>query len=369
MATMQTVQVELGTRSYPIYVSPGLFAEDGNAKELLRPYAAGRKVLIVADSNVAPLYAAAVERAVREVSGEETALCVFPAGEQSKNFETVAMICRTCAQNQLDRGSLIAGLGGGVTGDMAAFAASIYMRGIDCIQVPTSLLAMVDSGAGGKTGVDLPEGKNLIGSFYQPKAVLMDTEFLKTLPRRELINGFAELIKHAILFDRGLFDKLLNAGDDILTHPPMDEMTELIALSCGLKAGVVSRDEQEKGERMLLNLGHTFGHAIEKVQDFCGFEHGEAVGTGLAASARLARKLGLLAQDEEEKIEEIVRKYELPMAIEDCKPEELLHAMYSDKKNRNGTIRLILPHAIGHCEVHHDVPDETILKIWESFLP
>lgn len=360
---METVQVSLGERSYDISVADDIFVS-GVSVGLLSPFAKGVKVLIVSDSNVFPLYGELLQRTLLVAGAAAVESSVFPAGETSKTLATIGGICRDAARAGLDRGSLIAGLGGGVAGDMAAFAASIYMRGIRCVQIPTSLLAMIDSGVGGKTGVDLPEGKNLVGTFYQPKAVLMDAMFLTTLPEREMANGFAELIKHAVLFDRGLFDELEAAGDSLFRD--RSRLASLVARSCALKAAVVSRDEKERGERMLLNLGHTFGHAIEKVQDYRGLEHGEAVAVGTAAAARLSVRLGLLDADSAERIAALLRQFRLPVSVSGCAPDALLAAMAADKKAVSGVPRIVLPLAIGRAEVRTDVPREAVRAVWEE---
>lgn len=360
---METVKVNLGERSYDISVSDNLF-RSGAAVGLLAPFVKGVKVLIVSDSNVSPMYADLLHRTLLVAGASAVAESVFPAGETSKHLSTIGGICQDAARAGLDRGSLVVGLGGGVAGDMAAFAASIYMRGIRCVQVPTSLLAMIDSGVGGKTGVDLPEGKNLVGTFYQPKTVLMDTMFLASLPSREMANGFAELIKHAVLFDRTLFDELEAAGDSLFRD--RTRLAGLVAKSCGLKAAVVSRDETERGERMLLNLGHTFGHAIEKVQDYRGLEHGEAVAVGIAAAAKLSVRLGLLDAASAERISALLRQYRLPVTVSGCDPAALLAAMAADKKAVSGVPRIVLPLAIGRAEVRTDVPREAIQSVWEA---
>ena len=360
---METVQVNLGERSYSITVSDKLF-RSGASVGLLTPFVKGLKVLIVSDSNVSPLYGELLHRTLLVAGASSVAESVFPAGETSKHLATIGEICQDAARAGLDRGSLMVGLGGGVAGDMAAFAASIYMRGIRCLQVPTSLLAMIDSGVGGKTGVDLPEGKNLVGTFYQPKAVLMDTMFLMSLPSREMANGFAELIKHAVLFDQALFDELVAAGDSLFRDH--SRLAGLVARSCALKAAVVSRDEKERGERMLLNLGHTFGHAIEKVQNYRGMEHGEAVSVGIAAAANLSVRLGLLDAESAKKIAALLRQYRLPVKVSGCAPSALLAAMASDKKAVSGVPRIVLPLAIGRAEVRTDVPREAIEAVWET---
>jgi len=360
---MEKVRVSLGDRSYDISVAQDLFVS-GASVDLLSPFVKGVKVLVVSDSNVFPLYGELLLRTLLVAGASGAAQSVFPAGETSKHLATIGTICQDAARAGLDRGSLVVGLGGGVTGDMAAFAASIYMRGIRCVQVPTSLLAMIDSGVGGKTGVDLPAGKNLVGTFYQPKAVLMDTMFLESLPVREMANGFAELIKHAVLFDGALFGELAAAGDTFFRDHA--RLAPLVARSCTLKAAVVSRDERERGERMLLNLGHTFGHAIEKVQDYRGLEHGEAVSVGIAAAAQLSVRLGLLDAESAEKIVALLRQYHLPVSVPGCDPEALLAAMAADKKAVSGVPRIVLPLAIGRAEVRTDVPREAIKAVWET---
>ncbi len=352
------VRVELGERSYHIFVAPGLF---GNCTGKLAEFVGNKTVLLVADSNVEALYGEQVKNLIQSCGAAACSLFVFPAGENSKTFQTVESICGAASRAGLDRSGVIVALGGGVTGDMAGFAAAIFMRGIRYIQMPTSLLAMIDSSVGGKTAVDLPEGKNLIGAFHQPELVLMDVNLLRTLPQDQIQSGCAELLKHAVLFDPELFTLLLKHAESILALSDMDLLAQIIARSCRLKAAVVAGDERESADRALLNLGHSFGHAVEKLQNFCGFSHGAAVAYGTAAAARLAVRAGLLEPAASEQIIALFRRYGLPVAFSGFAPEEILLAMRGDKKNIGGKKRLVLPLRIGQCKVFDNIPDGEIL--------
>ncbi len=350
--------VSLGDRSYRVSVGIDLLSQEQATQELKR-FVAERKVMVVCDSNTRA-YAQSAMEALQRASASSVVLCEFPAGESSKTLEMAGMICEACVKIGLDRDSLLVGFGGGVTGDLTAFAASIYMRGIECVQMPTSLLAMIDSSVGGKTGVDIPAGKNLIGTFFQPKAVLADVSLLKTLPQRELSCGFAELIKHAILFDPDLFETLRKRADDLLSLRDLPLMASLIARSCEWKASVVSEDEKEHGRRALLNLGHSFGHAVEKLQNFGGFSHGEAVAFGIAVACDVSVRMGLMSQEDAERCVELLRLYRLPAKVSGLKPADILAAMGSDKKNRRGKLRIVLPLRIGEAATRED-PDRTVL--------
>ncbi len=356
--TPEKVRVNLGDRSYNIFAAPGLLSSH---PEALQPFVEERTVLVVADSNTGALYGKKITDLVDSMNPASCSLHLFPAGESSKNFATVEQICRAACQAKLDRNGIVLALGGGVTGDMAGFAASIYMRGIEFIQIPTSMLAMIDSSVGGKTGVDLPEGKNLMGTFHQPKLVLIDTDFLNTLPPDQLRSGLAELLKHAVLFDPDLFQILEAEHEKLLTQNDPAFTARIIARSCALKAAVVSGDEREGAQRALLNLGHSFGHAVEKLQNFCGFSHGAAVAYGTAVAAELACRTGKLSRGEADRITELFRRYELPVALNEFTPAQILEAMGSDKKNMGGRKRLILPTRIGNCEIFADIADEDIL--------
>ena len=356
---IEKVRVHLAERSYDILIAPGLLQSVPNA---LNNLISGRPVLLVADSNTGALYGEKLLSLLRMTDAASCTLHTFPAGESSKNFATVEQICRAACAAKLDRSGIILALGGGVTGDMAGFAASIYMRGIEFIQIPTSMLAMIDSSVGGKTGVDLPEGKNLIGTFHQPKLVLIDTDFLATLPPDQLRSGLAELLKHAVLFDPELFDILLSDPEMFLTLKDPAFIARIIARSCALKAGVVSDDEREGALRALLNLGHSFGHAVEKLQNFCGFSHGAAVAYGTAVAAELACRTGLLKRETADQIIDLFRRYELPVTLNEFSPEQILDAMGGDKKNIGGKKRLILPLEIGKCAIYSDRTDAEIME-------
>lgn len=364
---MKKVRVSLQPeeRSYTIHIGTDLFCDASKCLVPVLPILRGHSAMIVSDSNVGALYANTVADAIKSIGVKDVFTFTFPAGESSKHAGTLLQMCEAAAEHRLDRKSVFVGLGGGVTGDMTAFCASIYMRGVSCIQIPTSLLAMIDSSVGGKTGIDLPQGKNLIGTFYQPKLVIADVKFLRTLPEKEIRNGMAELIKHGILFDKELFHDLKENAKMILTLKNLDIMEFLIQRSTYLKASVVMKDEKEQGERMLLNLGHTFGHAVEKLQRYQGFGHGEAVAYGIRLASRFSYKLGFLQKAELVSIENILDDYGMPNKTT-FSSDEMLHAMRGDKKNENGKIKLILPHSIGKCEIHTELSSSEIQHILEE---
>lgn len=361
MSSIEKVRVQLDEQSYDILIAPGLLKTE-TAAHALRKIIEERSVLLVADSNTGKLYGEDVLALLQNSGAASTAMHIFPAGETSKTFTVVEGICRAAFQANLDRKSVIVALGGGVCGDLAGFAAAIYMRGIDCIQIPTSLLAMIDSSVGGKTGADLPDGKNLIGAFHQPKLVLMDMDVLKTLPEEQLRSGSAELLKHAILFDPELFQILRNNADVLLKLSNPEMVARLIAKSCSIKAAIVSGDEKESASRALLNLGHSFGHAVEKLLHYEGLYHGEAVAYGIAVAAKLSNLLGMLSHNETAAIIELLKCYSLPVSVKDFTPEEILDAMRGDKKNIGGKKRLVLPLKIGKCDIFSDIGDHDILK-------
>ncbi len=345
------ISVELGERSYPILV------EEQAPASFLYQFLSAKKVLLVADSNTAGIFAEKYLSELKQAPAEVT-LSVFPAGEASKNLSTVENICRDAVRAGLDRSSVFAALGGGVCGDMTGLAAALYMRGTRFVQIPTTLLAMVDSSVGGKTGVDLPEGKNLIGAFFQPKAVLIDPSNLKTLPPRQLSNGFAEMVKTAMILDGALFEHLESAAEELFRLADDAPLTEVIARCCELKAEVVSSDEKESGRRAILNFGHTFGHALESVTGYKNFEHGEAVSVGMCMAADLAVSEGLISREEADRLENLLKAFHLPVSAVGLglTSEKLLQAMQHDKKNSGGKIRVVLPDRIGHAEVFGTIP-------------
>lgn len=340
----EAVTVNLADRSYPITIGSGVIA---NAA-LLAPHVNGRRCLLVADSNTAPLFADRVSGVLAEAGAAKVARHVFPAGEESKNIGTILEICRTAAREGLDRRSVVVALGGGVTGDMAGFSAAVYMRGIDFIQIPTTLLAMVDSSVGGKTGVDIPEGKNLVGAFHQPKAVVIDTDFLKPLPDNQFLCGLAEIIKTAAILDEAFFAGLeshipeIRARDDAFT-------AGMIRRCCELKAYVVSRDEREGSLRAILNYGHTYGHAIESSYHYTML-HGEAVAIGMRLAADLAVHLGVMSAEDAVRQRRLLEATGLPVLVK-CDHETVFSAMFKDKKAMDGVLRFVFTPKTGTAEV------------------
>ena len=334
---MQKIEIALGERSYEVTVGSGV-------RELAARIP-GRR-LLAADSTVARLYGNWAESVIAP-----EVFATFPAGEESKTFATVAGFCSRAAAARLDRRSVFIAMGGGVTGDLVGFAAAIYMRGVDFYQIPTTLLAMVDSSVGGKTGADLPEGKNLIGAFHQPKLVLIDPDFLNTLPVREIRCGLAEIIKTGVILDADLFAALEKDPASLTGRIDPGRCTKIIRRCCECKAGVVEADEREAGVRAILNYGHTFGHAVEMLSGF-SISHGEGVAIGMSAAAELAVARGTLTRVDAERQRRLLEAVGLPVAL----PREysipaVLDAMTRDKKSSGGRIRVVLPEGIGRAGV------------------
>lgn len=324
------------SKSYQILIERGCIKQAGaRAKNLFQP---GGKAFVVTDSNVAPLYGEAVLSALKK-AGFSPLLHVFPAGEESKRLSTVSGLYAALAENGFTRSDFIVALGGGVTGDLAGFAAATYLRGIPFMQIPTSLLAQIDSSVGGKTGVDLPEGKNLVGAFHQPSLVLIDPDTLATLPPRYFADGMGEAIKYGCIKSRALFDLILN--EDIRQN------IEACIFRCvDIKRQLVERDEFDTGERMLLNFGHTFGHALEKLYAYGKLSHGEAVGIGMVMMAKCGENAGITKPGTAQKIIAALKKYQLP--IKDAMPiKEIMNATVLDKKSSGDSIRVILLREIG----------------------
>ena len=350
---------------YRITIGPGLL-EDGLA---LAQHVRGRHVLLVSDSEVAPLYAERVQQALLQARPQlQIAQLVIAAGEASKTLANFSQVISALAELGATRDACVFALGGGVVGDLAGFAAACWMRGIDCVQLPTSLLAMVDSSVGGKTAVDIPQGKNLVGAFHPPRAVIADTRTLHSLPVRELRAGLAEVIKYGCIGDQEFLHWLgqnrqsLLAGDDAA-------LAEAIARSCQHKAAIVARDPLEKGERALLNLGHTFGHAIETEQGYASpgsdnLVHGEAVAVGMLLAAQLSAELGLAAAEDAETLQALLQQFQLPTQIpHGLSADALLARMRLDKKNVAGKLRLVLWRGIGRAEVVSDVDEAAVLAL------
>jgi 3-dehydroquinate synthase len=349
---MRRLSVDLAGRAYDIHIGSGLLDRLGEFVRPLRP----SRLLIVTDERVGALYAARAQTALREVA--PAAVFELAGGETGKDMRAVEAVLDTLLASGADRRSAVVALGGGVVGDIAGFAAAIFMRGIRFVQVPTTLLAQVDSSVGGKTGVNHPRGKNLIGAFHQPEAVVADTDTLRTLPPRELSAGLAEVLKHGLLADADYFARTTDALPRLLG---CDEaaLAEAIARSCEIKAAIVGRDEKESGERALLNLGHTFGHAIEALTGYGHWLHGEAVGCGLCLAADLSRRVGLIGQAEVERVEGAVAAARLPTRIEGLSRAAALESMRGDKKAEAGEIRFILLERIGRA-IQRPVPQSAL---------
>ena len=356
-ASLQTVDVG-GAAPYRISIGPGLLKDGTPLVALLR----GRHALIVSDSNVAPLYLHRVEAALRAAKPQlRIGRHVITAGEAEKTLANFGGVIDALATLGATRDATVVALGGGVIGDMAGFAAACWMRGIDCVQLPTTLLAMVDSSVGGKTAVDIAQGKNLVGAFHPPCAVIADTAALRTLPPRELRAGFAEVIKYGAIVDAPFLHWLdanadgLLAGDDAV-------LAEAIARSCAHKAAIVERDPFERGERALLNFGHTFGHAIETEQGYGGLNHGEAVAVGMVLAARLSTLLGLADAADGERLRALLARFGLPTALPpDLDPAALVARMRLDKKAQGSGLRFVLWNGAGKARVVADVAEARVL--------
>lgn len=349
-----TVNVNLPGAAYPIAIEPGLLREAG---AYLRTLTNCSRAFIVTDSNVGPTHLAPLLASlVREQF--ETASHTIPAGESFKTLDQIARVYDTLLGNKIDRQSIVIALGGGVVGDMTGFAAATVLRGVPFVQVPTTLLAMVDASVGGKTGIDHVLGKNLIGAFHQPIAVLIDPQTLATLPERELRSGLAECIKHEIIRDAEGFARLQTHIAQALARD-MTYLTDLIAQNVAIKARVVEADPHEKGERAHLNFGHTFGHAIENVSGFT-LAHGECVALGMVAASRLSNRLGMLDDPSVQRIISLIARAGLPTTGLTQNVDDVMKTMYFDKKVRSGKIRFVLPDRIGHVVIRDDVPDDLV---------
>jgi 3-dehydroquinate synthase len=350
-----------GERPYRIAIGEGLLGDGDALAASLR----GRHALVASDGNVAPLYAQRVVDALRAARPDaRVALHVMPAGEREKTLARFGEAIGALAALGATRDACVYALGGGVVGDLAGFAAACWMRGVDCVQLPTTLLAMVDSSVGGKTAVDLPQGKNLVGAFHPPVAVLADTGALRTLPARELRAGLAEVAKYGAIVDAPFLDWLASNADALLAGDD-DALAEAIARSCAHKAAIVERDPFERGERALLNFGHTFGHAIESLQGYGeGLNHGEAVAVGMAQAARLSAALGLATGTDTLLLRSLLERLDLPTEPPPgLDPDALLARMRLDKKAQAAGLRFVLWDGIGRARVVADVPEEAVLGV------
>lgn len=358
---MHTISVNLPSDSYQILISSGSLIQLGQEMNKLN---LGKKVLIVSNPEIFENYGQTCLQSLED-AGFETYTHLIPAGESHKNLQSIAQIYDTALAHHLERSSTLVALGGGVIGDLTGFAAATWLRGVNFVQVPTSLLAMVDASVGGKTGVNHPQGKNLIGAFYQPKLVLIDPTVLKTLPEREFRAGMAEVIKYGIIWDADLFTKLEQAeGIDSFVNINQELLQTILVRSTQAKAEVVSQDEKEAGLRAILNYGHTLGHAVESLTNYQQFVHGEAVAIGMVAAGKIATVMGLWTEAEAKRQEQLIAKTKLPTQIPtELEVKDILATLKTDKKVKAGKVRFILPTNIGKVTITDKVTDDIIKNI------
>ena len=356
---MKTLELELGERSYPIHIGSKLIDQ----AELYKKHLKGSFTAVVTNETVAPLYADRVVKTLESL-GQKVRLVVLPDGEVYKTWETLQKIFDALLESGADRKSTLVALGGGVIGDMTGFAAACYMRGIRFIQVPTTLLSQVDSSVGGKTGINHPLGKNMVGAFYQPQAVIADLETLQTLPPKELAAGLAEVIKHGAIADANFF-QWLEANIDSLNTCDPKAMEHAVLRSCEIKSDVVAQDEKEGGVRATLNFGHTFGHAIEAGMGYGEWLHGEAVGCGMVMAADLSVRVGQLSADEAKRLKQLVAALKLPTVPPRLGQERYMDLMSVDKKAEGGEVRYILLNGIGRSTIQV-VDDQLVAQTLEA---
>jgi len=353
---MEKLFVDLKENSYDILFDVSYSGLDDALKKINAP----KKLLIVTDINVEPLWLSEVKKQLE--NGYDVSVCVIPAGEENKNMETILKICNACLEHKMDRKSMILALGGGVVGDMAGFAAAIYMRGIRFVQLPTTLLSQSDSSVGGKTGIDFMNTKNILGSFHQPSLVYINVETLKTLPEREFKSGMGEVIKHGIIRNREFFD-FLSENYEKIKALDSELLLKMAKINCGIKADVVMNDEKEMGLRAILNFGHTIGHAVESAAEFTK-THGECVALGMCAAAFIALKRDMISEDIFNKIVKITDKYGFDTKI--CYDDEKIFGfMVNDKKSVGGKLKFVLPTKIGEVVITDDVSNEEISSALE----
>ena len=347
---MQTLTVGLGERSYPIHIGSGLL---GHA-ELMQKHIPRSRVAIVTNTTIAPLYLEKLQQALRSIAVSSVPV-ILPDGEEFKNSDTLNLIYDALLKNRCERTTPLIALGGGVIGDMTGYAAATFLRGVPFIQIPTTLLAQVDSSVGGKTGINHPLGKNMIGAFYQPQLVLADTDTLDTLPDSELSAGMAEVIKYGLIRDLPFLEWLEHNIEKLLARET-SALQYAIARCCQNKAEVVAADERESGERALLNLGHTFGHAIESGMGYGNWLHGEAVAAGTIMAADLSQRLGWISTQDAARIRSLFGRAKLPTMAPDLGVDKYLELMGLDKKVEGGKMRFVLLRQVGHAVVYGDVP-------------
>jgi 3-dehydroquinate synthase len=360
-----TVEVELGDRTYPIYIGSGLLA----GGDLLRKHVPGNTALVVTNETVAPLYLDRVVAALSEGGEIRVEVVILPDGEEHKNMDVLMKVFDKALDARLDRQTTFVALGGGVIGDMTGFAAASYQRGVHFVQIPTTVMAMVDSSVGGKTGVNHPSGKNMIGAFYQPRCVLIDTETLSTLPDREYASGMAEVVKYGLIRDADFFEWLEKHVDALMKRDDA-LVVRAIERSCVNKAQVVALDEREGGVRATLNLGHTFGHAIETGIGYGEWLHGEAVSVGTVMAADMSLRLGWIDESVAARTLDLLKKFNLPVDVPECMTVETFEKLMAvDKKAANGKLRLILLKGeLGGCVFTADFDKTTLADTLDAFV-
>lgn len=360
---MKSVRVVLNEKNYDILIGYPL---DGLGRAVYK-YAKGPKILVVTNSPVAKHYLDMVRKSLAEARFQ-VFVAQVPDGEEHKSLAEANRLYQVCVEYKLERESIIIGLGGGVIGDLAGYVAATFMRGLPIVQVPTSLLAQVDSSVGGKVAVNLPEGKNLVGSFYQPLLVYIDLAVLKTLPGEEMAAGMAEVVKYGIILDKKFFEYL---EENIQRLRGLDSgvLETVVARCCQLKARVVEKDEREAGLRSILNFGHTLGHALEALMDYKKYKHGEAVAIGMVGASRIAQRMGMLKEEAVDRIERLIGKAGLPRQIEvKLTVEAIIQALSLDKKVRQEKVRFVLPERIGKVVVRSDIPDDIVRDVIKSLM-
>ncbi len=350
--SVTTVRIELGERSYPILIGAGLIGD----ADLMREQIKARDILIVTNETIAPLYLTKLQAAL---AGKRTSALLLPDGEAYKTLESYSRILDALMEARFNRDAAVVALGGGVVGDMAGFAAASYQRGIDYVQLPTTLLAQVDSSVGGKTAVNHPKGKNMIGAFYQPRCVIADTSTLATLPEREYKAGIAEVVKYGLIYDSSFFD-WLETNVPALSAREHDAVTYAIKRSCEIKAEIVGVDEREQGLRAILNLGHTFGHAIETAMGYGSWLHGDAVAAGMVMAADMSARLGWLPAQDRDRAIDLLARFGLPTKAPAIGAMRGLELMGMDKKVLERKLRLILMRALGKADIVADYPAEAL---------
>lgn len=358
---MRKVHIDLGDRSYDILIGRQLLEKTG---EFLKERVKASKAIIFTHPNIGRLYGDRVKASLKQ-SGLQVECVEVPEGEGSKSLEESGRLFDRLVEFNCDRQSVLVALGGGVIGDLTGFVAATFMRGVPFIQIPTTLLSQVDSSVGGKTAVNHPRGKNLIGAFYQPRLVVIDVDTLRSLPQDEFRAGMAEVIKYGVIADRDLFEYINDHAEAILALD-VARLEHIIETSCAIKAGVVEKDERESKYRMILNFGHTLGHALEALTGYSGLKHGEGVAIGMVYAARLSQETGRCSSAVCQRIRDLVEKLGLPSRLPDLRTREIIEAMYLDKKAENKNIRFILVKDIGCIEITEGVSESVLQKVLED---